>query len=66
MTKNLSCQVCYSQLADIALLPCGHMVLCGWCADTLIPLKHAQHHIPARTSARCPMCRKSVKQRFKI
>ncbi|KAL5428309.1 hypothetical protein PMIN07_012505 [Paraphaeosphaeria minitans] len=63
MTKKLDCQVCYSQLADIALLPCGHMVMCQWCADVVVPVRHG--HIPARPS-KCPMCRKVVKQRFKI
>ncbi|KAF1970768.1 hypothetical protein BU23DRAFT_600686 [Bimuria novae-zelandiae CBS 107.79] len=63
MTKKLDCQVCYSQIADIAVLPCGHMVMCQWCADIAIPVRHS--HIPARPS-KCPMCRKTVKQRFKI
>lgn len=63
MTKTLACQVCYQQLADIAVLPCGHMVMCQWCADVVIPVRHS--HIPVRPS-KCPMCRKQVKQRFKI
>jgi hypothetical protein len=63
MTKKLECQVCYQQLADVALLPCGHMVMCVWCADVVIPVKHS--HLPVRLS-KCPMCRKVVKQRFRI
>jgi hypothetical protein len=63
MTKKLECQVCYQQLADVALLPCGHMVMCVWCADVVIPVKHS--HLPIRAS-KCPMCRKAVKQRFRI
>jgi hypothetical protein len=63
MTRVLACQVCYSQLADMALLPCGHMVMCQWCADTVVPVKHS--HVPVRPT-RCPLCRKVVKQRFKI
>ncbi|KAF1927496.1 uncharacterized protein M421DRAFT_65371 [Didymella exigua CBS 183.55] len=63
MTRTLACQVCYQQLADIALLPCGHMVMCQWCAAVVVPVKHS--HIPIRPS-KCPMCRKQVKQRFKI
>ncbi|EAT78780.1 hypothetical protein SNOG_13756 [Parastagonospora nodorum SN15] len=46
MTKKLECQVCYQQLADVALLPCGHMVMCQWCADVVIPVKHS--HLPIR------------------
>lgn len=63
MTRILACQVCYQQLADIAVLPCGHMVMCQWCADVIVPVKHS--HIPVRPS-KCPMCRKQIKQRFKI
>ncbi|KAF2794385.1 hypothetical protein K505DRAFT_304147 [Melanomma pulvis-pyrius CBS 109.77] len=63
MTKNLSCQICYSQIADIAVLPCGHMVMCQWCADVVVPVKHS--HTPQRVT-KCPMCRRLVKQRFKI
>ncbi|CBX97460.1 hypothetical protein IAQ61_007133 [Plenodomus lingam] len=63
MTKLLACQVCYQQLADTALLPCGHMVMCRWCADVVVPVRHA--HIPVGV-VKCPMCRKVVKQRFKI
>lgn len=63
MTRTMACQVCYQQLADIAVLPCGHMVMCQWCADVVVPVKHS--HIPIRPS-KCPMCRKQVKQRFKI
>ncbi|KAJ4363575.1 hypothetical protein N0V83_009871 [Neocucurbitaria cava] len=63
MTKTLACQICYQQLADIAVLPCGHMVMCQWCADVVVPVRHS--HLPVRPT-KCPMCRKQVKQRFKI
>ncbi|KAH8724328.1 hypothetical protein GQ44DRAFT_655078 [Phaeosphaeriaceae sp. PMI808] len=63
MTKSLECQVCYQQLANIAVLPCGHMVMCQWCADVVVPVKHS--HLPVMPT-KCPMCRKVVKQRFKI
>ncbi|OAL48356.1 hypothetical protein IQ07DRAFT_633324 [Pyrenochaeta sp. DS3sAY3a] len=63
MTRVLACQVCYQQLANIAVLPCGHMCMCEWCADVVVPVKH--EHIPA-VPTNCPMCRRKVKQRFKI
>ncbi|KAF2735989.1 hypothetical protein EJ04DRAFT_434019 [Polyplosphaeria fusca] len=63
MTKSLACQVCYCQIADMALLPCGHMVMCEYCADVVIPVKNQQ--FPLRPS-KCPMCRKQVKQRIRI
>ena len=63
MVKDLSCQICYSQIADIAVLPCGHMVMCQWCAEVVVPLRHT--NITVR-GTKCPMCRKLVKQRFKV
>jgi hypothetical protein len=63
MMKNLACQVCYAQIADIAVVPCGHMVMCQWCADVVVPVRH--NTIPARVS-NCPMCRKRIQQRFKV
>lgn len=28
MTLMMECKVCYSQIADIAVIPCGHLVMC--------------------------------------
>ncbi|OCL08368.1 hypothetical protein AOQ84DRAFT_376831 [Glonium stellatum] len=63
MMVKLECQICYSQLADTACLPCGHMVMCRWCADITMPVRHGT--IPQRPS-NCPMCRKKVSQRVRI
>jgi len=63
MTKLLACQVCYQQLADTAVLPCGHMVMCQWCADVVVPVRHSHVAVPG---AHCPMCRRVVKQKFRI
>ena len=63
MTVKLECQICYSQVADTACLPCGHMVMCKWCADITMPVRHGT--IPRRPS-NCPMCRKKVSQRVRI
>ncbi|KAF1961717.1 hypothetical protein CC80DRAFT_401023 [Byssothecium circinans] len=63
MKKSLECQVCYQQIADIAVLPCGHMCMCKWCADVVVPVRHGTY--PARAT-KCPMCRKAIKQRVKI
>ncbi|KAK2761159.1 hypothetical protein FQN54_001680 [Arachnomyces sp. PD_36] len=56
---NLECRVCMTQLVDTALLPCGHAVLCRWCAD---------QHMQLGTSMipRCPMCRVHLKQKLQI
>lgn len=63
MTRVLACAVCYFQLADHALLPCGHMAMCKWCADAYIPVKNG--HFPIRPTT-CPVCRKKVTQRHRI
>lgn len=40
MTLKLECKVCYSQVADVAFIPCGHLVMCEvsyaswWCKVT--------------------------------
>ncbi|OCK89117.1 uncharacterized protein K441DRAFT_585566 [Cenococcum geophilum 1.58] len=63
MTVKLECQICYSQVADIACLPCGHMVMCKWCADITMPVRHGTI---LRRPSNCPMCRKKVSQRVRI
>ncbi|KAF2498115.1 hypothetical protein BU16DRAFT_580635 [Lophium mytilinum] len=60
---KLECQICYQQVADIACVPCGHLVMCEWCADIQMPIKH--RNIP-ETGAKCPMCRKKVTQRIRV
>lgn len=53
LVVNLECRACMTQLVDTAFLPCGHAVLCRWCAD---------QHMPHQTMnlTLCPMCRKAV------
>lgn len=59
---NLECRICMSQPVDTVMLPCGHAVLCRWCAN--------QHLSPSRPDrirpkghGQCPMCRAPVKQK---
>ncbi|PGH13929.1 hypothetical protein AJ79_03344 [Helicocarpus griseus UAMH5409] len=59
---NLECKACMSQLIDTVVLPCGHAVLCRWCADQHMPSSGMDKTKP-RGSASCPMCRKPVKQK---
>jgi hypothetical protein len=66
MTFKLECHVCYSQIADTACLPCGHLAMCQWCADQYIPVKEEDRTRPRDKHAKCPMCRGKVKQRVKI
>mmetsp|Transcript_124426 Transcript_124426/g.346394 ORF Transcript_124426/g.346394 Transcript_124426/m.346394 type:complete len:108 (+) Transcript_124426:1-324(+) len=36
------CKICYDQDIDVVLYPCGHFVLCRWCAQKV---------------SDCPVCR---------
>ncbi|KAJ9196045.1 hypothetical protein DTO021D3_3445 [Paecilomyces variotii] len=65
MNVSLECKVCLSQLVDTVLIPCGHAVLCRWCANQHMPSSRADHTRPKKPAA-CPMCRKPVKQKFRI
>jgi hypothetical protein len=66
MVFKLECRICYSQIADTACLPCGHLAMCQWCADQTIPIKDEDRTRPKDKFAKCPMCRVRVKQRVKI
>jgi hypothetical protein len=59
---NLDCKVCFSQLVDTVLLPCGHAVMCQWCANQHVPSSKYDKTRPSKP-AKCPMCRKGIKQK---
>lgn len=65
MTVKLDCQVCYSQLAIIAMLPCGHLTMCQWCSDQHSPTMTHDRTRPRRAAA-CPVCRKGIRQKVKV
>ena len=65
MTVKMECKVCYTQLADTACLPCGHLVLCQWCSEQHSPVMDHDRTRPRRP-ANCPVCRKRIKQKVKI
>lgn len=62
---KLDCKICMSQLVDTVIIPCGHAVLCQWCADLQFPPSASD---PTRPSgqAQCPICRAQVKQKIRI
>lgn len=62
MMVNLECKACMSQLVDTVILPCGHAILCRWCADQHMPSSRTDKTRP-KGHATCPMCRKPVKQK---
>ncbi|MCJ1473952.1 hypothetical protein MMC13_002608 [Lambiella insularis] len=61
MMVKMECKICFSQVATVAITPCGHCVMCRWCANEAIPSHKADQNIPASRSAQCPVCRKKVK-----
>ncbi|KAM0716539.1 hypothetical protein Q7P37_007984 [Cladosporium fusiforme] len=65
MTVKLECRICYSQTADVACLPCGHLVMCKWCSDQHSPTMRHDRTRP-RLSANCPVCRKGIRQKVQV
>ncbi|KAK2807913.1 hypothetical protein FQN50_005155 [Emmonsiellopsis sp. PD_5] len=65
LTVNLECKACMSQLIDTAVLPCGHAVLCRWCAEQHAPSSNLDK-TKLRPGALCPMCREPVRQKIRI
>lgn len=62
MTVKLECAICLQQRADITCLPCGHTVMCRWCADMHMPLREENGLMP-EGHAKCPTCRERVRNR---
>ncbi|KAG9600716.1 transaldolase, partial [Aureobasidium melanogenum] len=53
MTLKLDCKICYTQTADTACLPCGHLVMCQWCSAQHSPVMQHDRTRP-RKPANCP------------
>ncbi|KAL8641374.1 MAG: hypothetical protein Q9228_001805 [Teloschistes exilis] len=58
---KMECKICFAQISNHVVLPCGHCCLCKWCCDQLFPRAHTDRTRPANRDANCPMCRKKVK-----
>nr|POF14277.1 hypothetical protein CFP56_03301 [Quercus suber] len=65
MTVRMDCRVCYTQLAEIACLPCGHLVMCRWCSDQHSPTMQHDRTRPRRATG-CPVCRKGIRQKVRV
>jgi Zinc finger, C3HC4 type (RING finger) len=63
MKLDMSCSICREHLVDTVVLPCGHAVMCNWCADLHVPSRKHDRSIPKDRSAKCPMCRSRIKQK---
>ena len=57
LTVSIACTICNEQSINVVLLPCMHACMCNWCADLCLP---------NRGDARCPKCRRAVKERRKL
>ena len=66
MHFKLECKICLQQVADTACLPCGHLSMCGWCAEQWVPTREGDRTRPVSKGVRCPCCRGRVKSRVKI
>ena len=60
MNVKLECRICMSQVVDTVLLPCGHAILCRWCAAQHMPNQGRPHPKERWT---CPICRSPVKHK---
>lgn len=65
MTVSMECRICYTQLAEIACLPCGHLVMCKWCSEQHSPVM-AHDRTRPRRAAGCPVCRKGIRQKVRV
>ena len=65
MTISMECRICYTQLAEIACLPCGHLVMCKWCSEQHSPVM-AHDRTRPRRAAGCPVCRKGIRQKVRV
>jgi Zinc finger, C3HC4 type (RING finger) len=66
MMLDMSCSICKEHIVDTVVLPCGHAVMCNWCADLHAPSSKKDKSVPKDRSAKCPMCRTRIKQKVRI
>ena len=65
MNVSMECRICFTQLAEIACLPCGHLVMCKWCSEQHSPVMQHDRTRPRR-AAGCPVCRKGIRQKVRV
>ena len=65
LNVQMECKICYTQLSEIACLPCGHLVMCRWCSEQHSPSMQHDQTRPRRAAA-CPVCRKGIRQKVRV
>jgi hypothetical protein len=66
MMLDMACSICKEHLIDTVVLPCGHAVMCNWCADLHVPSRKQDKSTPKDRSVKCPMCRTRIKQKVRF
>ena len=66
MMLDMACSICKEHLIDTVVLPCGHAVMCNWCADLHVPSRKHDKSTPRDRSVKCPMCRTKIKQKVRL
>ena len=66
MTVKLICKICLQQRAEVAVLPCGHLIMCSFCSEVAIPSKKEDRAVPMRRNTPCPLCRTVVKRLARV
>lgn len=66
MMLDMACSICKEHLIDTVVLPCGHAVMCNWCADIHVPTRKQDKSTPKHGSAKCPMCRSRIKHKVRF
>lgn len=67
MVLDMACSICREHVVDTVVVPCGHAVMCNWCADLQVPSRRYERgiNIPRDKAAKCPICRARIKQKVK-
>jgi len=56
-TKEVTCVICFDDIATHAMVPCGHLALCSGCAAGMQATDK---------SNRCPMCKSNIQSFMRI
>ncbi|KAI9676168.1 MAG: hypothetical protein M1817_000913 [Caeruleum heppii] len=56
------CHICLEQLANVVLIPCGHLCMCQWCATQFVVIEDGRTSAESSTVSNsiCPMCRRPI------
>lgn len=58
----LGCSICHEHKIDTVILPCGHAIMCKWCAELHVPGQKNGGYVTRGCDAHCPVCRKQIKE----